>query len=135
MVSNALITNVDFAPTLLGMLGIEIPDSMQGKDLSGTLFRNPSKGNESVLIQYEHTYFREDPEKVFRTVVTHRWKYTYYLTMGPTMLFDLENDPYEQRNLIDEKEYSPMKEKMHEILIEKLKEVKDTSLLQRMGCR
>jgi hypothetical protein len=35
-----MINNVDVAPTLLNLLGVAVPESMKGKDVSETLLRN-----------------------------------------------------------------------------------------------
>jgi len=124
-VSDALIGAVDFMPTLLGFLGVDIPDSVQGDDLNGLLTGSREHGVDSVLIQYDRPYYPAAPEWSFRALRHDKWLYTVFLSRGPTQLFDLEDDPYELSNLIDSPEYAPIRRDLHERLVARLKELGD----------
>ena len=49
--SDAMIMNVDFAPTLLDMAGLEIPSEMQGKSFKGA-FEGDDRPKKSVYYHY-----------------------------------------------------------------------------------
>ena len=98
--SSALMGGIDLMPSLLGLLGIDVPESVQGCDLSGVLRGRREDGTDCVYIQYEHCIYPERPERVWRALRRGRWAYTRTLLDGPTQLFDLEADPHELSNLI-----------------------------------
>jgi arylsulfatase A-like enzyme len=112
-VSNALVQNIDFAPTILDIAGAQIPDSMQGKSLVPILTGKQTSLDRPYL--YYHYYeFGKD-----HTVIPHlgirgdRYKLIYFYTVNEWELYDLKNDPREQQNLI----HSPK----HQSLIADLK--------------
>jgi len=93
--------SIDLAPTMLGLAGVPIPDTMQGRDL-GPLVRG-----EGVTWRedwyYEHTYAHPPQHRIPKTegVRTKQWKYTRYtdFTSPYEQLFDLAADPQELKNL------------------------------------
>jgi arylsulfatase A-like enzyme len=121
-----MVLNIDVAPTLLEFAGIDIPANIQGQSWAGIL--KGQSGRESFLYEF----FREDLDKYLRTTIigvrTNKWKYlTYPLPIKKTgkfftsELYDLENDPKELNNLIDDPKYAHVVEKMKKEL-ENLKE-------------
>jgi len=117
-----MVLNVDIAPTVLDMAGIEIPSHMQGRSLL-------------PLIQGKATDWRKD------------WFYSYYEYPGPTMvprnhglrteryklmeyydqepkeyeLYDLQEDPHELRNLYGDPHYRDITER----LLKRLNELRE----------
>ncbi len=55
-----------------------------------------------------------------RTVRTDRWRYTLYPMGSGEQLFDMKNDPDESNNLAGNSEYSEIKDKMKNMLLEKI---------------
>jgi arylsulfatase A-like enzyme len=95
-VERALVSAYDFLPTLLGYLDLPLPD---GRNLPGTSFLpalegRPLDGREEVVIFDEY-----GPVRMIRT---ERWKYVYRHPDGPHELYDLQEDPGEAVNLVDE---------------------------------
>ncbi|MCY3945182.1 MAG: sulfatase [Anaerolineaceae bacterium] len=95
------INHVDIAPTSLGLCGLDAPAWMQGTDYSGYRLRGKKVSDEpdSAYLQavvptgYAHTM-----DRPWRGIVTRdNWKYTV-LEGQPWMLFNLNEDPYEQAN-------------------------------------
>lgn len=82
---------IDIAPTLLGMLGIEAPPSMRGRDLRALVGAGAQGGG--------------DAWPVFSAVLTKRmalrWPFKLIadLRFGLFELYDLERDPHERSNL------------------------------------
>jgi len=127
-VSDAFISAVDLMPTLLGLVDIAVPGCVEGEDLSGVLRGTRQEGAELALIEYESPYWPETPAMAFRAIRTGRWLYSYFLTQGPTQLFDLENDPYEMDNLIDRPKHEATRTELQAKLAAKLSDIGDDFL-------
>jgi arylsulfatase A-like enzyme len=119
--SDAVINHVDMAPTSLGLAGIDVPDYMEGTNYAWHInFKgDPENEPDSAYIQQViPTGHGPSPDRPWRGVVTRDgWKYAC-LEGQPWMLFDLNDDPYELRNLAL---YAHAKDKRRE-LHEKLKQ-------------
>ena len=63
--------------------------------------------------------FSMKPTDWARTVVTERYRYTYYFH-GGEQLFDLQEDPDELYNLAKKTEYQDIKKELKDILLEKI---------------
>ncbi|MCI0702810.1 MAG: sulfatase [Planctomycetia bacterium] len=99
---NELVLNIDIAPTILHLAGVEIPKEMDGVRLTRLLGSEPVKWRSHFF--YEHHYFHsKDPKNhIPRTegIRTDRWKYITYTDHPEYVeLFDLHNDPLEEKNL------------------------------------
>jgi len=129
-VSDALIGAVDFMPTLLGFLGLAIPSSVQGDDLSATMTGATTDGAESVLIQYDRPFFPPAPSSSFRALRADRWLYSVSPVRGPDLLFDLVSDPFQLSNLIASPEHAEIRSDLHARLLTRLAEVGDECLLE-----
>lgn len=95
-----LFSLVDLLPTTLGLLGADIPSYMQGVDFAPALRNETFEGPEAVLLEMQGNPRWNLDFLDWRGLVTDRWKYAYYET-GHQLLFDLEQDPYEQRNIAE----------------------------------
>ncbi|HEX30752.1 TPA: DUF4976 domain-containing protein, partial [Candidatus Poribacteria bacterium] len=96
----AFVYLLDIFPTLCDLLGIEIPDTVEGKSLIPAL-KNPSE----PIRQYLHFAY----EGLHRGVRDQRYKLIEYVVGGvhvKTQLFDLEDDPRETTNLADDPRYA-----------------------------
>lgn len=99
-VSNALVQNIDFAPTLLDVAGATIPDSMQGKSIVPILTGKQASLNRPFLYYHYYEFGRD------HTVIPHlgirgdRYKLIYFYTVNEWELYDLLSDPGELKNLI-----------------------------------
>ncbi len=128
LVTDALISAVDIAPTLLGMIGAPVPDYVEGEDLSKVVFGLVKEGAKMVLLQYESTYFAENPDERFRSVISNQWMYTVFGANRPSQLFDMEKDPYQMNNIVNKSEYAGIQQKLHRLLENKLEEIGDNFL-------
>lgn len=102
------LNHVDIAPTTLGLCGIDAPSWMNGTDYSG--YRVPGRAvkNEpdSAFLQIcIPTGHGDSVDRAWRGVVTRDgWKYVV-LEHQPWLLFNLQEDPYEQVNLAHNSRY------------------------------
>ena len=114
--------NVDIAPTLLDAAGVKRPDSVQGESLMPILRGENAKWREAML--YEYFWERSFPQTptVFG-VRTERYKYmNYHGIYDLNELYDLEEDPQEMHNLIDNPAYYEVRLDMEKRLRELLKQ-------------
>ena len=101
----ALVLNIDVAPTLLALAGVDAPPAMQGRSWLGVL-AGKDKGRESFFYEY----FREGDARFDRpgvfAVRTHKWKYITYPSLDRPVheLYDLAADPEELNNLAGSKD-------------------------------
>lgn len=106
--SKDLVSNLDFAQTLLDAAGVAIPSEMQGRSLrpiaSG---QRPADWRTSF---YYHYYEYPQPHRVrpHYGLVTDRYKLVRFYGVGDdyTELFDLQTDPHEMRDVMTEPAYA-----------------------------
>ena len=107
------VSAVDIAPTLLGLAGVAVPQTMEGTDLAPFITGERNDPPEAVLLMNPCPFSIGDPRgpdqvpafqgmrMEYRGVRTAR--YTYVRTIDrPWLLYDNEVDPYQLRNLIAE---------------------------------
>lgn len=127
---SALISSVDIAPTILSLANVPVPDRMQGSELTRVLNQTQD------MLQWRDTVFMENlflqamftarnkptdqqdqantrliaENKSYRSrgIRTERFKYFVYNEHQPPIeeLYDLENDPLEQHNLVSNPEFA-----------------------------
>jgi len=113
MVSGALQSQIDFAPTFLSAADIPVPGLMQGRNQLPVWFGDASQARDHVIVENRH-----NPTTVhLRTMVTDRYTLTVYRDAAYGELFDLREDPGELRNHWDDPTYAGIKlELMHRFL-------------------
>jgi N-acetylglucosamine-6-sulfatase len=94
--SEHMVLNIDLAPTLLDLAGVEIPEYMQGRSILPLLGDPDSPWRDA----FYYSYYREAPypAPTARAIRTDRYKYIEY-PAREAELFDLERDPREQIDL------------------------------------
>lgn len=92
---------IDLAPTLLGQLGFETPDGVDGVPLDhGERLSAEEPGY--AFAEAECQSDRRGRSNCRLSIQDERWKLHHELAGGGTMLFDLESDPNESRDVADE---------------------------------
>jgi uncharacterized sulfatase len=108
MVSDALISFVDFAPSILSICGCNIPRTMSGIDQSSVFLGKKKSLRNWALVENRH-----EPTTIYlKTYIEKRYKITVYYRRNYGELFDLKKDPFEYNNLWDEPEYKELKNEM-----------------------
>ena len=87
----------DLYPTVCEMVGIDIPETVQGRSLAPVL-----RGDKQSVHECVFGYFR-DTQRMIRT---DRWKLVHYPQVGKYQLFDLAHDADELTNLADDAAHS-----------------------------
>lgn len=98
--SRVLLSHVDLAPTLLALCGISVPAQMQGSNLSRVVTGEQASGPASAFFQIFGPYHAGGVREGWRAIRTERYMYARRQS-GPWLLYDLEHDPYEMKNLVD----------------------------------
>jgi len=130
-VTDALFTHVDFAPTLLSLCGIDVPPAMQGSDLSPVILGKPDQagksdqGPDSAFFQIFGPFHAGGVEFSWRGVRTQRYMYARRES-EPWVLYDLENDSYELKNLANDPNSVEIRETLEEKLAEWMKKTGDS---------
>ena len=115
-----LTLNVDLAPTILNALGLAIPSSMQGTDLSPLYLKEKSDQPVSWRTEflYEHpTIQNKNFIPRSEALVTKKWKYMFWPEFEREQLFDLTNDPHEENDLVSSQveQLDKMRERFHRL--------------------
>jgi arylsulfatase A-like enzyme len=124
------INTPDIMPTLLGLSGLAIPKSVEGKDFSGVIRGSQSPDNDAALISCPvpfHQWGYRRGGREYRGVRTRRYTYTRDLN-GPWLLYDNQMDPHQLRNLCNDPEYAKVRRELEKMLAQKLKETNDEFL-------
>ena len=129
--SDAMIMNVDFAPTLLDMAGLEIPSEMQGKSFKGT-FEGEEKSQRKSVYYHYYEYPIWHKVQPHYGIKTDRYKLMhFYYSMDEWELYDLKTDPNEMNNI-----YSDAPKELIEKLKRELQELrieyKDDGSIEQM---
>lgn len=95
--SDAPVYLVDMFPTACAWTGVPIPQGVQGKSLADVYTGKSRRVRDAIFGRYD-----EMNEQYFRSIRTDRYSYMQYLNIGHEQLFDLNNDPYELTNLIND---------------------------------
>jgi arylsulfatase A-like enzyme len=104
--NNTMVQNIDYAPTFLDVAGISIPSAMQGLSLKPMLQDARAKFSRSSLYYHFYEYNADHTVLQHLGVRTDRYKLIYFYTVNEWQLYDLKNDPAEQKNLIADKKHA-----------------------------
>ena len=104
---DALIQNIDYAPTFLEAAGIPIPGEIQGKSLLPILKDGTQKVRDSIYYAYYELGEHAVPQHF--GVRTDRYKLIYFPGTDEWNLFDLVSDPEELRSEHANPEYAEIR--------------------------
>jgi len=95
LVADVLAQTPDIMPTVLGLVGVEVPNTVQGQDVWSAALNAGGDGPLSREAAYVGYY--QGPA----AVRTADWKLIQFHSARESQLFHLAEDPRERRNLID----------------------------------
>jgi len=128
-----IITNIDFAPTILDIAGIQAPEEVQGKSfLDNLISGKPGDWRQSLYYHYYEFPFWHHVQPHYG-IRNQRYKLVhFYYSIDVWEFFDLQVDPDELNNQIDNPDYSEIIAEMKEELTELMKEYDDDKSLDEM---
>ncbi len=111
-VNDAMILNVDFAPTFLEYAGIQPPKEIQGHSIAPLLRgEKPKDWRTSMYYRYYH-YPADHKVQPHYGVRNERYKLIYFNRINQWELFDLKKDPNEMKSVYGDSKYADVQEKM-----------------------
>ena len=101
-----LVANIDLVPTLLELLGLPLPDGIEGRSLVPLLLGGAGPVRDLVFVEATRPHdeaheagTRWPNERKLRGVRTQRWKLVHAPLPDRIQAFDLDSDPGEQTDL------------------------------------
>ena len=95
---------VDIMPTLLTMMGLPVPDTVQGTDISDCIQNGTRCENNCLMMGTGPTAIYGNGVE-WRGIRSDRYTYATYKCDGSEYLFDNQADPYQLHNLIHSSEH------------------------------
>lgn len=106
--------NIDFVPTMLGLMGVKTEVEFHGKDTSLDLLSG------AKLVESEEYIHIAEANNLWVSLINNKYKLILYSKHAPT-LFDLKKDPHEMVNCFNQKGYKDLSKKMVKILKSRMK--------------
>ena len=127
--TDALMSTVDLAPTILERAGVTPWNGIQGKSLLPVLSGTGEAPHDSLLIEEEgqRRYLGFGERVKARTVLSHTHRLTMYAGVGWGEFYDLKNDPHECVNLWSDAGASGKKTEMLGELAQRMLDYTETS--------
>lgn len=123
-----MVLNIDLAPTFLELAGIKKPAQMQGQSFLPLLKGESPTWRDKFF--YEYYWENNFPQTPTQYAVRNN-RYKYIRSQGVwdiDQLYDLQSDPYEVNNLIRNKDYQKMAQKMNKELWDWLEQTNGTAI-------
>ncbi|MEM7334270.1 MAG: sulfatase-like hydrolase/transferase [Chloroflexota bacterium] len=121
------ISHIDLVPTIMDAFELELPKWLDGRSLLPT-FKNPLVAvNEAVFMEFGRYEIDHDGFGGFqpiRCIRDARYKLVINL-LTTDELYDLENDPEEMTNLIQDAAYAETRNQLHDKLLNWMNETRD----------
>jgi len=122
--SSLMLGPLDLMPTLLGLMGVDVPGSCQGRDLSKAILAADDSASDAVPM----AMFHSGPEE-YRGVITRDWTFSTQRTdreFHPLMncLYDRHADPAQMHNLFMDNK--PVRKRMMELTRSWMERFEDT---------
>ena len=117
LIYSGLVETIDVMPTLLALLGLPASTEIQGKSLT-PIMENPDQVHrDAVFAEFAsysvnkgvHDILRVSKHPDIVSIRTDRWKYIHYVDEDGE-LYDIREDPGEQRNLFRDPDVRPVRE-------------------------
>ena len=100
------VANIDVVPTIVDATGATARRKPDGRSLFPLLADRSAWWGRDILLENGNGANNVPP---YRGIRTTRFVYAEHLTTGETELYDLERDPYELSNLVDDASYDPVR--------------------------
>ncbi len=126
-VNDTLVGLVDILPTMLDLAGAEAPPIMHGNSLKPQLMEGVVDTERATFTEFNRYEIEHDSFggfKPMRMVVKGSRKLLIHL-LSTDELYDLDNDPGELINRIDDPEYTDVREQLHKELLDWMDRCRD----------
>jgi arylsulfatase A-like enzyme len=108
---DACLNTPDVMPTLLSLMGLPVPEGVEGTDLSHCALGRPGPEPEAAFMQgMGATAIWEDGHE-WRALRDKRYTYAVYRADGRELLFDNRADPYQTQDLAADPGHAAVRER------------------------
>lgn len=123
----------DVLPTFLDAAGGKVPEDMDGASVISLIKNEKSNWRKFIDLEHASCYWKEN---YWAGLTNGKIKYVWYFMTGQELLFDLEKDPQELHNFVNDKAYETKLAEMRNHMVDHLAErgegfVKDGQLVKR----
>ncbi|MGN0970459.1 MAG: sulfatase [Aristaeellaceae bacterium] len=119
------LNTVDIMPTLLSMMDLPIPATVEGQDMSLFMTDGRRTTDDGALMMCCGPTAAWADGHEWRAYRTKRYTYAVYRQDGQELLFDHIDDPLEMHNLAEDPAFSKLKDTLKEAMWEKMRRVND----------
>ena len=106
---NFVFNTVDIMPSLLSLMGLSIPDEVEGTDLSRCILGESDTEKGALMMCTGPTAVFGDGQE-WRAFRTKKYTYAVFKSDGQELLFDNQTDPLQMNNLIGKEAYQEVAE-------------------------
>lgn len=126
-VDDKVVSHIDMVPTILDYYGFEIPKVLEGKSMLKQICNPQIRTNAEVFTEF--TRYEADHDgfgglQIMRAIITERYKLVIHL-LDSDELYDMQEDPYEVHNLINDVAYEEIRNNLHDRLIQHMNDTRD----------
>jgi arylsulfatase A-like enzyme len=125
-ISDACLGTVDIMPTLLSFAGLNIPEGVEGMDLSHCAMNKKGPEPEAAFLQNTGACAIWEDGHEWRALRDKQFTYAIYRVDGEELLFDNINDPYQMTNLVNDPQYLSYVTNFRMMLKTKMETINDT---------
>ena len=125
-VSDALLGTPDIMPTVLSLMGLPVPKAVEGVDLSAHVLGKGGASPEAAHMQGMGTTAAWTDGTEWRALRDHEYTYAIYRRDGRELLFHNRTDPYQLRNLAEDRSQAATLQHFREMSQRWRKERNDT---------
>jgi arylsulfatase A-like enzyme len=126
-----LTSAVDLMPTVMDLMGQEIPSFVEGNSLLPMMKNTSTAGRKYVVSTHQFVNLGESVRSVddisrvmsassSTTVTTEEWSLLYEVEQGQSELYNLKSDPKQLKNVI--KEYPDKARELHQLMVKLMRE-------------
>ena len=130
-VYSGLSSAIDVMPTVLDLMGLAIPDFVQGRSLAPAIGDATRSGRDYVVssipfanpgdaVQSVDNFLRDLKDPPVTTVTAGHWSLLYSPAPGVSQLYNLESDPQQLDNVIER--HMDVAKDIHQLLVEFMRE-------------
>jgi arylsulfatase A-like enzyme len=112
-------------PTLLGLMGLPIPQAVEGTDLSQCIHGDGENEPEMAFLQGMGCTARWEDGYEWRALRSKQYTYAVYLADQSELLFDHQSDPLQMHNLVGDPAQANQLAAFRGLLQQKMRSLKD----------
>lgn len=125
--TDAMATHIDLVPTIMDYMDLPLPKLLEGKSMLPEIYDPAVETNDTVYTEW--TRYEVDHDgfgglQMMRAATSKEFKLVINL-MDKDEFYDLNNDPYEVTNLIDDPAYTAARNDLHDKLLEHMNQTRD----------